>query len=63
MLEIAAKTITLEPSDVIELERITADQDCEKAYAFLKKIYKRLEASQGHNISSGGHGCRGSQSR
>jgi len=47
MLEIKREIVSLEPEDVMELERIITDQDQESAYQFLKKrIYQRLEISQ-----------------
>jgi len=41
MLEITRKVLTLEPEDVIELERIITDEDKEGAYLFLKKCIER----------------------
>lgn len=46
MLKIQKGVISLEPEEVMELERIITDQDPESAYRFLKKIYQRLEISQ-----------------
>jgi hypothetical protein len=37
MLEIKKKTLTLEPQEVMELERIIIDDDREGAFQFLKK--------------------------
>jgi len=53
MLEISRKTLTLEPQEVIELERIITDEDREGAYAFLKKsIYRKLITSQENRLKS-----------
>ncbi len=41
MLEITRKTLTLEPQEVMEIERIITDEDQEDALIFLKKkIYQ-----------------------
>ena len=53
MLEIARKTLTLKPQEVIELERIITDEDGEGAYVFLKKnIYRKLLTSQENRLKS-----------
>jgi hypothetical protein len=41
MLEITKKALTLEPQEVMELERIIIDDDREGAFQFLKKIFTR----------------------
>lgn len=47
MLEIKREIVSLEPEDVMELERIITDRDQGSAYKFLKKkIYQRMEISQ-----------------
>jgi hypothetical protein len=47
MLSITRKALTLEPEEVIELERIITDEDKEEALRFLKKhVYKKLLTSQ-----------------
>ncbi|MCL6582389.1 MAG: hypothetical protein K6U11_02010 [bacterium] len=51
MLEITRKVLTLEPEDVIELERIITDEDKEGAYLFLKKcIERKLLSSQENKL-------------
>ena len=58
MLEITRKAITLEPQDVMELERIIIDEDHEGAYRFLKKhIYRRLLFSKKNRLKSHLDGC------
>ena len=53
MLEITRKALTLEPQEVMELERIITDEDREAAYVFLKKnVYRKLLASQGDRLKS-----------
>ena len=37
MLEITRKTLTLEPQEVMEIERIITDEDQKEAFIFLKK--------------------------
>jgi hypothetical protein len=53
MLEITKRVLTLEPEDVMELERIITDEDHEGAYTFLRKnIYKKLLLSQENRLKS-----------
>lgn len=53
MLEITRKTLTLEPQEVMEIERIVTDEDQEDALIFLKKkIYQRLITSQENRLKS-----------
>ena len=54
MLEkITRQTLTLEPHEVVELERIIVDEDRESAYLFLKKsIYRKLRLSQENRLKS-----------
>jgi hypothetical protein len=53
MLEITKRVLTLEPQDVMELERIITDSDREGAYHFLKKnIYQKLLSSQENRLKS-----------
>ncbi len=47
MLSITRKALTLEPEEVMELERIITDEDREEAFRFLKKcVYRKLLTSQ-----------------
>jgi len=58
MLEITRKTLTLEPQEVMEIERIITDEDQEDALIFLKKkIYQRLLNSQENRLKSHLDGC------
>jgi len=58
MLEIKKKTLTLEPQEVMELERIIIDEDREGAFQFLKKnIYQRFISSQEDHLKSHLDGC------
>ncbi len=58
MLEIKKKTLTLDPQEVMELERIIIDEDREGALQFLKKnIYPRFIASQQDHLKSHLDGC------
>ena len=58
MLEITRKTLTLEPEEVMELERIILDEDPESAFAFLKKnIYRKLTSSDENRLKSHLDGC------
>ena len=58
MLEIKKKTLTLEPQEVMELERIIIDEDREGAFHFLKKnIYQRFISSQEDHLKSHLDGC------
>jgi len=58
MLEITRKTLTLEPQEVMEIERIITDEDQEEAFIFLKKkIYQRLITSQENRLKSHLDGC------
>ena len=53
MLEITRKSLVLEPTEVMELERIMTDQDQEGAYQFLKQVvYRRLLGSQESRLKS-----------
>jgi hypothetical protein len=53
MLEITKKIVSLEPQEVMELERIMIDEDQSGAYVFLKKIiYHQLAASQEGHLKS-----------
>ncbi len=59
MLEITRKTVTLEPNEVMEMERIVTDEDQEEAFIFLKKkIYQRLITSQENRLKSHLDGCQ-----
>ena len=58
MLEITKKALTLEPQEVMELERIIIDDDREGAFQFLKKnIYQRFISSQEDHFKSNLDGC------
>ena len=58
MLEITKKTVSLEPQEVMELDRIMIDEDKAGAYSFLKKIiYHRLAASEDGHLKSHLDGC------
>jgi hypothetical protein len=58
MLNIIRKTLTLEPQEVMELERIIIDDDREGAFQFLKKnIYQRFISSQEDHLKSHLDGC------
>jgi hypothetical protein len=58
MLEITRKTLSFEPDEVIELERIITDEDAERAYAFLKKtVYRKFLAAQENRLKSHLNGC------
>lgn len=47
MLKIEKKALTLEPQEVMELERIMTDEDREGAYQFVQRnIYRRLTGSE-----------------
>jgi hypothetical protein len=53
MLEITRKTLTLEPEELIELERIITDEDREGAFIFLRKsVYRKLISSQENRLKS-----------
>ena len=53
MLETSRKTLTLEPQEVVELERIMTDADREGAYLFLNKcVYRKLISSQQKRLKS-----------
>jgi len=59
MLEITRKTLTLEPLEVMEMERIVTDEDQEEAFIFLKKkIYQTLLNSQENRLNSHLDGCQ-----
>lgn len=58
MLEITKKTVSLEPPEVMELDRIMIDEDTAGAYAFLKNVvYRKLAASQDAHLKSHLDGC------
>ena len=58
MLNIIRKTLTLEPQEVMELERIIIDDDREGAFQFLKKnLYQRFISSQEDHLKSHLDGC------
>ncbi len=58
MLDITRRTLTLEPQEVMELERIIIDDDLEGAFQFLKKnIYQRFITSQENRLKSHLNGC------
>ena len=58
MLDITRKTLTLEPQEVMELERIIIDDDREGALQFLKKnIYQQFTLSQESRLKSHLDGC------
>jgi hypothetical protein len=53
MLEKKKITLTLEPQELMELERIIIDDDREGAFQFLKKnIYQRFISSQEDHLKS-----------
>ena len=53
MLEIRKTAIALEEEDLVELERIVADEDREGTLAFLRKaVYRRPAASQQARLRS-----------
>ena len=53
MLAITKRTISLEPEEVLELERIITDEDAAGAYGFFKKnIYRKLISSQENRLKS-----------
>jgi hypothetical protein len=53
MLEIAKKVVTLDPEEVLELERIITDADQKGAYLFVKKaVYGKLVRSQESRLKS-----------
>ena len=59
MLDITRKTLTLEPQEVMEMERIVTDEDQVEAFIFLKKkIYQRLLTSQENLLKSHLDGCQ-----
>jgi hypothetical protein len=58
MLEITKKALTLEPQEVMELERIIIDDDREGDFQFLKKnIYQRFVSSPEDHLKSHLDGC------
>ncbi|MCX5902979.1 MAG: hypothetical protein NTV89_05790 [Proteobacteria bacterium] len=58
MLEIKKWALTLEPQEVMELERIITDEDREGAFQFLKKyIYQQFTLSQESRLKSHLDGC------
>ncbi len=58
MLDIKRKTLTLEPQEVMELERIIIDDDRDGALQFLKKhIYQQFTLSQENRLKSHLDGC------
>jgi hypothetical protein len=53
MLEIKRHVLSLEPQEVMELERIVTDLDREEALIFLKRVvYSRLHTSQENRLKS-----------
>ena len=57
-MKLKKKTLTLEPQEVMELERIIIDEDREGAFQFLKKnIYQRFISSQQDHLKSHLDGC------
>jgi hypothetical protein len=52
MLEIKRTAISLDESDLVELERIFIDGDKEGALGFLKKVYTRIIHSQQGKLKS-----------
>jgi hypothetical protein len=53
MLEIKKSAVSLNPEELIELERIMIDEDRDGAYQFLKKsVYRKLETSQEGKLKS-----------
>ena len=53
MLTITRKTLTLEPEEVMELERIITDEDRDEAFLFLKRsIYRKLLNTQENRLKS-----------
>ena len=53
MLEITRKSLSLEPAEVMELERIMTDQDREGAFHFLRQsVYRKLLVSQESRLKS-----------
>jgi hypothetical protein len=64
MLEISRKTLSLEPEEVIELERVITDEDSAGALGFLKRcVYRKLLGSQENRLKSHLDGCRDPVSR
>ena len=60
MLEVTAKTLILEPQEVMDLERIITDEDHEAAYHFLKRsVYRKLLLAQGNRLDPLASGCHG----
>jgi len=53
MLEIKKTAIALDEKELLELERIIADQDEKEAFMFLKKsVYDRISDSQQGRLKS-----------
>jgi len=53
MLTITRKVVSLEPEEVMMLERIVTDDDREEALRFLKKnVYKKLATAQEDRLKS-----------
>jgi hypothetical protein len=53
MLQISRKVLSLEPQEIMELERIITDDDRDEALRFLKRsVYKRLLTSQEDRLKS-----------
>jgi len=58
MLRAIKSAISLEPEEVIELERIIIDKDKAQAFEFLKKkIYLRVQQSQMGDCCRSSEGC------
>lgn len=61
MLEITRKTLSFEPQELIDLERIVLDGDREGAFAFVKKLCRQLRAAQEARMKAPLGGCSGLQ--
>jgi len=61
MLEITTTIVTLDPSEVMELNRIIIDADRDEAYRFLKgSVYRKALGSQENRLKAQLSGCGGS---
>ena len=52
MLEIKKQVIELSPEEVMELEQIITDKDLKGAFRLVKKIYRKIFASQQSKLKS-----------
>ena len=52
MLEIKKQVIELSPEEVMELEQIITDKDLKGAFGLVKKIYRKIFASQQSKLKS-----------